>query len=215
MKVLLRWTCWADTFDYSIGSRGVSDNCTALALLKGGVVISAMYNTFIHFSAVPDLHHDTQAALIIPCVLARRWGDTECIPVRASQKQMRWERLLRSEPSRGGKKSWEGSCQSRKEGRKCRKKGACECWQQWIYCGNTYYKCSVSSFCSSFCFLDLFLLQPLPHMPFPSSLLCHISSLPEHVLLFRLSQVPWLFKQASGGKEWLHVTELEGVGKKK
>lgn len=140
MKVLLRWTCWADTFDYSIGSRGVSDNCTALALLKGGVVISAMYNTFIHFSAVPDLHHDTQAALIIPCVLARRWGDTECIPVRASQKQMRWERLLRSEPSRGGKKSREDSCQSRKEGRKCRKKWACECWQQWIYCGNTYYK---------------------------------------------------------------------------
>lgn len=72
MKVLLRWTCWAGTFDYSIGSRGVSDNCTALALLKGGVVISAMYNTFIHFSAVPDLHHDTQPALIIPCVLARR-----------------------------------------------------------------------------------------------------------------------------------------------
>jgi len=45
---------------------------------------------------------------------------------------MGWVRVLRSDPSRGMKQSWEGSCQSRKEGRKCRTKGACECWERLI-----------------------------------------------------------------------------------
>lgn len=43
---------------------------------------------------------------------------------------MGWVRVFRSEPSRWVKKSWEGSCQSRKAGRKCRINGACDCWEQ-------------------------------------------------------------------------------------
>lgn len=128
---------------------------------------------------------------------------------------MRWERWLRSEPSRGMKKSRKGFCQSREEVRKCRKKSL------WVLAATEYIvgtptvNNGVSSFCSSFYFLELFLLQPLSLMPFPSSLLCHSSFFAWMCLAIHLSQVPWLSKQASERKDWLHMAEVEGVGKNK
>lgn len=89
-------------------------------------------------------------------------------------------RVLGSEAPGGMKQTWERSCQSRREDRKCRSKGACERWEElnilWEYL--TYSMQGELILLLSFCFLDLFIpwsghaLRPLP-----SSLLCRSSFL--------------------------------------
>lgn len=70
VKGLLGWAGWTDTFDYNVGSRGFSDNCTALGSVRGWNRYLC-YLCIIHFSTLQQSQLCSikpQAGLIIPCV---------------------------------------------------------------------------------------------------------------------------------------------------
>lgn len=67
----------------------------------------------------------------------------------------------------------------------------------------------------SFCFLELFPPQSGLPLPVPCSVpAISWPVLPENIPFSHLTQLPWVFKLASGEKEGLRIAEAEGIGKK-